>query len=153
MYLYFLRVVFTVVKVVKVSSQSFSHCFIVICICSTKATSRDAYARSFFPQKCEKCASRERRRERFFATKKNPTIKFERRVPQKTENLSVVVTSSSHAFDFIRFFCLCLSPLLSRVFFRTETITMTFTATTFSSTTFRWCCFEKTPSLPSCERG
>jgi hypothetical protein len=46
MYLYFLRVVFTVVKVVKVSSQSFSHRFIVICICPVKATSCDAYTRA-----------------------------------------------------------------------------------------------------------
>ena len=41
-----------------------------------------------------------------------------------------------------------VSLVYSRVFFRTDTTTMTCTATTFSSTTFRRCCFEKKP-LPS----
>ena len=93
MYLYFLRVVFTVVKVVKVSSQSFSHRFIVICICPTKAT-YDTYARSFFPQKC---ASR-------------------RHVCHKKQKIYPSSSFKSHVFDFIRFFCLCLSPLLVRLF-------------------------------------
>ena len=112
MYLYFLRVVFTVVKVVKVSSQSFSHRFIVICICPTKVTC-DAYfcAPSFL-----KNAPQERQDESvFFTTKKYRTIKFRRVPPQKTENLSSS-SFKSHAFDFIRFSRLCLSPLLARLF-------------------------------------
>ena len=36
--------------------------------------------------------------------------------PQKPENLSVASSLKSHAFDFIRFSRLCLSPLLARLF-------------------------------------
>jgi hypothetical protein len=69
MYLYFLRVVFTVVKVVKVSSQSFSHRFIVICICPAKATSRDAYTRapSFLKNAKKNAPKRKTRHDERFA--------------------------------------------------------------------------------------
>ena len=157
MYLYFLRVVFTVVKVVKVSSQSFSHCFIVICMCPTKATSRDAYTRApSFLKNAKNAPQKERqdttRDSRFSTTKKKQQLNSTRRagrVPQNPENLSV---SSRHLhatwclISSDSLLSLCLSPLLSRVFFRTETMTMTFSSTT---TTFRCRCFEKTPSLPS----
>ena len=102
MYLYFLRVVFTVVKVVKVSSQSFSHRFIVICMCPTKATFRDAYTRApSFLKNAKNAPQKERhdttRDSRFSTTKKKTTIKFDSsragRVPQIPENLFV---SSRH---------------------------------------------------------
>ena len=71
MYLYFLRVVFTVVKVVKVSSRSFSHCFIVISIRPTKATC-DTYARESSFLKNAKNAPQERQAaESVFSPRKN----------------------------------------------------------------------------------
>lgn len=156
MYLYFLRVVFTVVKVVKVSSQSFSHRFIVICICPAKATSCDAYTRApSFLKNAKNAPKRKTRHDEirvFPPRKKKQQLNSTRRagrVPQNPENLSV---SSRHLhatwclISSDSLLSLCLSPLLSRVFFRTETMTMTFSSTT---TTFRCRCFEKTPSLPS----
>lgn len=53
----------------------------------------------------------------FFHHEKIPGNEVERRVPpQKPENLSVASSLKSHAFDFIRFSRLCLSPLLARLF-------------------------------------
>ena len=90
---------------------------------------------------------------RFSTTKKKTTIKFDASrgacATKPKENLSVSPRHFHATWCLISsdsLLRLCLSPLLSRVFFRTETMTMTFSSTT---TTFRWCCFEKTPSLPS----
>jgi hypothetical protein len=53
----------------------------------------------------------------FFHHEKIPGNEVERRVPpQKPENLSLASSLKSHAFDFIRFSRLCLSPLLARLF-------------------------------------
>lgn len=100
MYLYFLRVVFTVVKVVKVSSQSFSHRFIVICICPAKATSCDAYMRApSFLKNAKNAPKRKTRHDEirvFPPRKKKQQLNSTRRagrVPQNPENLSV---SSRH---------------------------------------------------------
>lgn len=129
MYLYFLRVVFTVVKVVKVSSQSFSHCFIVICMCPTKATSRDAYTRapSFLKNAVEKCAKKKDttrgRDSRFFHHEKKTTIKFDASsgacATKPRKSLRLVSSFTRHVvFDFIRFSfkSLSLSFTLARFF-------------------------------------
>lgn len=97
MYLYFLRVVFTVVKVVKVSSQSFSHRFIVICMCPTKATSRDAYTRApSFLKNAKNAPQKERHDETrdsrgFSTTKKKQQLNSTRVEPgvcHKTQKIS-----------------------------------------------------------------
>ena len=128
MYLYFLRVVFTVVKVVKVSSQSFSHCFIVICMCPTKATSRDAYTRApSFLKNAKNAPQKERRDEtrdsRFSTTKKKTTIKFDASsgacATKPRKSLRLVSSFTRHVvFDFIRFsfVSLSLSFTLARLF-------------------------------------
>ena len=127
MYLYFLRVVFTVVKVVKVSSQSFSHRFIVICICPAKATSCDAYTRApSFLKNAKNAPKRKTRQDEirvFPPRKKKQQLNSTRRagrVPQNPENLSV---SSRHlhatwCLTFIRFsfVSLSLSFTLARFF-------------------------------------
>jgi len=114
MYLYFLRVVFTVVKVVKVSSQSFSHRFIVICMCPTKATFRDAYTRAPSFLKNAKNAPQKERQDKtkrfaFFHHEKKTTIKFDASsgacATKTRKSLRLVSSFTRHVvFDFIRFF-------------------------------------------------
>jgi len=113
MYLYFLRVVFTVVKVVKVSSQSFSHRFIVICMCPAKATSCDAYTRApSFLKNAKNAPKRKTRHDErfaFFHHEKKTTIKFDASsgacATKPRKSLRLVSSFTRHVvFDFIRFF-------------------------------------------------